>query len=111
MSFVSRRTLITRGLAAAAGASGLVLAARLASRYGMIPPDHGGIYAPGEALAYAAQRILTRHSMAREFPRSLISKTPVANGRPLQLQNYLRSTGRTASSWRRSNEPGGHWNS
>ena len=71
MSFLSRRKLITGGLATAAGASGLAVAARLASRYGLIPPDHGGIYAPGETLTYAAQRILTRHSMAREFPPEL----------------------------------------
>src|SRR5262249_34743483 len=57
MSFLSRRKLITGGLATAAGASGLAVAARLASRYGLIPPDHGGIYAPGETLTYAAQRI------------------------------------------------------
>ena len=44
MSNLSRRKLITTGLAAAAGASGLAVAARLADRYGLIPPDHGGIY-------------------------------------------------------------------
>ena len=36
-------------------------------------------YGPGETLDYAAQRILTRHSLAREFPRGMISKTPFAN--------------------------------
>ncbi len=66
MSDVSRRKLITAGLATAAGASGLAVAARVARRYGLIPPDHGGLYGPGETLTYAAQRILTRHSMARE---------------------------------------------
>jgi DMSO/TMAO reductase YedYZ molybdopterin-dependent catalytic subunit len=30
-------------------------------------------------LTYAAQRLLTRHSRAREFPRSMISKAPFAN--------------------------------
>ena len=39
MSKLSRRQLITTGLAATAGASGLVVAARLADRYGLIPPD------------------------------------------------------------------------
>jgi DMSO/TMAO reductase YedYZ molybdopterin-dependent catalytic subunit len=79
MSKISRRKLITTGLAATAGASGLAVATRLAQRYGLIPPDHGGIYGPGETLTYAAQRILTRHSLAREFPRSQISKPPFAN--------------------------------
>ena len=44
MSAISRRTMITRGLAAAAGLSGLAIAERVADRYGLVPPDHGGIY-------------------------------------------------------------------
>jgi DMSO/TMAO reductase YedYZ molybdopterin-dependent catalytic subunit len=79
MSEVSRRTLITRGLAAAAGLSGLALADRIADRYGLIPPDHGGVYGPGETLTYAVHRLLTRRSLAREFSRSEISQPPFAN--------------------------------
>jgi DMSO/TMAO reductase YedYZ molybdopterin-dependent catalytic subunit len=79
MSKLSRRKLITAGLTVTAGASGLVVAAKLAKRYGLIPPDSGGIYGPGETLTYAAQRLLTRHSLAREFSRSQISKSPFAN--------------------------------
>jgi DMSO/TMAO reductase YedYZ molybdopterin-dependent catalytic subunit len=78
MSRLSRRQWIAAGLGTA-GASGLGVAARLAERYGLIPPDHGGIYGPGTTLTYAAQRLLTRHSLAREFPRSQISKPPFAN--------------------------------
>jgi len=47
-SSLSRRKLITTGLATAAGVSGLGVAAVLAQRYGLIPPDHGGIYGAGE---------------------------------------------------------------
>ena len=79
MSKLSRRKLITTGLAAAAGASGLAVAAKLAERYGLIPPDAGVLYGAGETLTYAAQRLLTRHSLAREFARSQISKDPFAN--------------------------------
>jgi len=79
MSKFSRRKLITSGIAVTAGASGLAVAARLAQRYGLIPPDAGGFYGPGETLTYAAQRLLTRHSMAREFAPSQISKPPFAN--------------------------------
>jgi DMSO/TMAO reductase YedYZ molybdopterin-dependent catalytic subunit len=79
MKPVSRRKLITSGLAAAAGISGLAAADHLAQRYGLIPPDHGGCYGPGETLTYAAQRLLTSRSLAREFPRSMISTTPFAN--------------------------------
>ena len=74
MSFLSRRKLITGGLVTGAGASGLAVATRLADQYGLVPPDHGGIYAPGETLTYAAQRILTRHSMARDSPVRLLSQ-------------------------------------
>jgi DMSO/TMAO reductase YedYZ molybdopterin-dependent catalytic subunit len=79
MTRISRRKLIATGIAAGAGASGLAIAATLARRYGLIPPDGGGFYGPGETLTYAAQRLLTRHSLAREFNRSQISNPPFAN--------------------------------
>src|SRR5215469_13936793 len=79
MSKISRRQLITTGVAAVAGASGLAVAAKVAKAHGLIPPDSGGLYGAGETLTYAAQRLLTRHSMAREFSRSQISKDPFAN--------------------------------
>lgn len=79
MSALSRRKLITTGIAAAVGASGLAVADVLAKRYGLIPPDHSGLYGAGETLTYAAQRILTSHSMAREFPPGEISRPPFAN--------------------------------
>jgi DMSO/TMAO reductase YedYZ molybdopterin-dependent catalytic subunit len=79
MSKISRRNLITTGLVASAGVSGLAVAASLARRYGLIPPDGGGLYGPGETLTYAAQRLLTRHSLAREFNGNQISKPPFAN--------------------------------
>ena len=79
MNPFSRRRLITSGLAAAAGVAGVAAADRLAQHYGLIPPDHGGCYGPGETLTYAAQRLLTSHSLAREFPRGMISKKPFAN--------------------------------
>ena len=79
MSDLSRRKLIKTGLAAIGGVSGVGAAARLAQRYGLIPPDHGGIYGLGETLTYAAHRVLTRHSLAREFARSQISQRPLEN--------------------------------
>ncbi len=75
MSKLSRRQLIGAGL----GISGLAATAKLAARYGLVPPDSGGLFGPGESLTYAAQRLLTRHSLAREFDRSQISKDPFAN--------------------------------
>jgi len=79
MRKISRRALIAGGAGVAAGATGLAFAAKLAKRYGLVPPDAGGVYGPGETLTYAAQRVLTRHSMAREFSRSQISAKPFAN--------------------------------
>jgi len=79
MSKFTRRKLIATGLAAGAGAAGLVVAAKLAAHYGLVPPDSGGIYGPGETLTYAAERILTRHSLAREFSPNQVSKDPFAN--------------------------------
>jgi len=71
---ITRRKLITTGLAAIGGASGLAVATKLADRYGLIPPDSGGIYGVGETLTYAAQRVLmSHHSFAREFDKSGIS--------------------------------------
>ena len=55
------------------------MAAHLAEKYGLVPPDHAGMFGLGETLTYASQRLLTRHSLAREFSRSQISKRPFAN--------------------------------
>lgn len=99
MSDLSRRKIITTGLAGA-GVSGLAVAARLADRYGLIPPDHGGIFGAGETLTYAAQRLLTRHSMAREFSRSQISKTPFVNGDPPRSEAFHQLQAGGFSEWR-----------
>jgi DMSO/TMAO reductase YedYZ molybdopterin-dependent catalytic subunit len=101
---MSRRTMITRGLAAAAGLSGLAAAERIADRYGLIPPDHGGVYGPGESLTYAAQRVLTRHSLAREFSRSQISNPPFANEIAPSSEDFKRLQAGGFKDWRLSVE-------
>ena len=100
MTDLSRRKLIVTGLAATAGVTGLGVAARLAEKYGLVPPDHGGIYGPGETLTYAAQRLLTRHSLAREFPRSQISKRPLANEIPPFRDDFKRLEAGGFVDWR-----------
>ena len=100
MTDLSRRKLIVTGLAATAGVTGLGAAARLAEKYGLVPPDHGGIYGPGETLTYAAQRLLTRHSLAREFPRSQISKRPLANEIPPIREDFKRLEAGGFVDWR-----------
>jgi DMSO/TMAO reductase YedYZ molybdopterin-dependent catalytic subunit len=97
---ISRRKLIVSGFAATAGASGLAAAARLAQKYGLIPPDHGGIYGPGETLTYATQRLLTRHSLAREFSRSQISPRPFPNELAPPTEEFKRHQAAGFSDWR-----------
>ena len=48
MSKISRRKFVTPGSAATAGVSGLAVAASFAQRYGLVPPDSGGIYGPAK---------------------------------------------------------------
>ncbi len=102
MSKISRRRFLTAGLAASAGVSGLAVAANLAKRYGLVAPDSCGIYGPGEMLTYATQRLLTRHSLAREFPRSAISKVPFANAMPPLNDAFKRLQGGGFADWRLS---------
>jgi DMSO/TMAO reductase YedYZ molybdopterin-dependent catalytic subunit len=100
MSNLTRRKLITTGLAAAAGVSGLAVAAKLAKRYGLVPPDSSGIYGPGETLTYAAQRLLTRHSLAREFSRSQISAKPLMNEVDPPSDEFKRLQADRFADWR-----------
>ncbi|MGA2844216.1 MAG: molybdopterin-dependent oxidoreductase [Candidatus Acidiferrales bacterium] len=100
MSDISRRRLILGGLATAAGVSALGVAARIAQKYGLVPPDHGGIYGLGETLTYASQRLLTRHSLAREFSRSQISNPPFANEMPPLNDAYKRLQAGGFADWR-----------
>jgi len=79
MNPITRRKLLTTGLAATAGAAGLITAARLARKYGLIPPDHSVLYGTGETLTYACQRVLTADRPLHDFPRSMISKQPFMN--------------------------------
>jgi len=100
MSNLSRRKLIAAGITAAAGASGLALAGGVAKRYGLIPPDAAGPYGAGEALNYAAQRILTNHSMAREFSPSQISNPPFANTVAAPTDEFKRLQAGGFTDWR-----------
>ena len=102
MTNLSRRKLIRTGLAATAGVTGLGLAARIAQEYGLVPPDHGGIYGLGETLTYASQRLLTRHSLAREFRPSQISKPPLANEIPPLNEAFKRLQAGGFADWRLS---------
>jgi DMSO/TMAO reductase YedYZ molybdopterin-dependent catalytic subunit len=100
MKPLTRRKLIATGIGATVGVSGLATAKRIAERHGLIPPDGGGLYGPGETLTYAAQRILTNHSLAREFSPSQISKAPFANGTPPADEAFRRLRAAGFADWR-----------
>ena len=100
MNPLSRRKLLYTGTAAVAGAAGLVAAARLAEKYGLIPPDHGVLYGTGETLTYACQRVLTTHRPLHEFPRSMISKQPFMNEIGKLPDAFKASQAANFSDWR-----------
>jgi DMSO/TMAO reductase YedYZ molybdopterin-dependent catalytic subunit len=99
---ISRRKLITTGLAAAAGAAGLGVADKLAHRYGLIPPDAEGFYGPSNTLTYAAQRLLQfHHPLAREFSRSQISQGVIpVKGQVPAAESYRKLLRGEFADWR-----------
>jgi DMSO/TMAO reductase YedYZ molybdopterin-dependent catalytic subunit len=99
MSPLSRRALLTAGLAAA-GTSVVAAAAAMGRRLGLVPPDAGGLYGAGETLTYAAHRLVGRHGMAREFPRHMISAAPFANAVRDRDEAFLRHQEAGFSTWR-----------
>jgi DMSO/TMAO reductase YedYZ molybdopterin-dependent catalytic subunit len=102
MSSPSRRKFLGAGVAVG-GTAGLAVAAKVAARFGLIPPDWSGVYGPGETLTYATQRILTAgHSMAREFTRAEISKVAQVSGDPPRRDSYRRHLETSFKDWRLS---------
>jgi DMSO/TMAO reductase YedYZ molybdopterin-dependent catalytic subunit len=101
MGQLTRRQLITAGLSAVAAGSAAVAAARIAARYGLIPPDGNGLFGAGETLTYSSHRILTSgRSLAREFGRSDISKIAPVNGPAPDNDLYQRLADRDFAEWR-----------
>lgn len=82
----TRRAALTGGIVAAAGAGGSLLAKSM----NLIPPDYGGsIYGVGRTLTYASHRLLTiGQPLAREFPRTEISRVAPVNGEPPEAEPY-----------------------
>ena len=96
---LTRRALLTGGFIAAG--TGVVAAIAAAGRrYGLVPPDSGGIYGAGETLAYAAHRLLGRHALAREFPRDMISAKPFANSIARPNDAFKRHQAANFTTWR-----------
>jgi len=99
MNNISRRTLLGTSFVAASAAV-IGAATTIGRRFGLIPPDAGGVYGPGETLTYAAHRLFGRHALAREFPRSLISAKPFANPLPPLDDSFRRHQAEQFKNWR-----------
>ena len=96
---MTRRQLIMTGLTTSAGIVGGTGAVQFANRHGLIPPDSGGLYGPGHTLTYAAQRVLTHQSFAREFSTAQISKHPFPNTKPPTVKEYTTSQAGGFGDW------------
>ena len=101
MSDLTRRALLASGVVAAGATIGAALNAA-GRRFGLIPPDAGGIYGPGETLAYASHRVFGRHALAREFPRTMISAKPFANSIAPPTEAFKRHQAANFATWRLS---------
>jgi DMSO/TMAO reductase YedYZ molybdopterin-dependent catalytic subunit len=103
---INRRKFIKSAAAAAAAGSASGAAALLAGRYGLIPPDHGGVFGIGETLTYAAHRMLLHHQpLAREFKRNQISANfPAINTTMPEDESYRSDMASGFRDWRLSIE-------
>jgi DMSO/TMAO reductase YedYZ molybdopterin-dependent catalytic subunit len=99
MTNVTRRSLFAGG-AVAAGAVAMEALAAAGRRFGLVPPDSGGVYGVGETLNYASHRAFGRHSLAREFPRSMIATKPFANETPPLTVAFERHQAAHFANWR-----------
>jgi para-nitrobenzyl esterase len=79
--------LITTGLATAAGVSGLGVAAVLAQRYGLIPPDHGGVFGATHGIDLPL--------MFRNLPVPLLDGHPAAEAVATSMSSCWLSFART----------------
>lgn len=99
MRNLTRRALLGAGVATA-GAAVIGAVTAIGRRFGLIPPDAGGIYGPGATLTYAAHRLFGRHALAREFPRYLISAKPFANSIAPLDDRFQRHQAEQFKNWR-----------
>ena len=99
MRSMTRRTFVATGVTAAVALVGTALTTA-ARRFGLVPPDAGGIYGAGHTLSYAAHRVFGRHSLAREFPRSVISASPFANSISPLSDEFMQHQAANFASWR-----------
>jgi DMSO/TMAO reductase YedYZ molybdopterin-dependent catalytic subunit len=96
----SRRKWIRRGLWSAAGAAGVLGAKSVAEGSGLVPPNCGNVFRPGEILTFASQRILGGEAKAREFSSAMISRPPRQNGQPPKDAVYQKHVAEGFANWK-----------
>jgi len=99
MTIITRRAVLAGGVVAA-GAGAVAALTAVGRRFGLVPPDSGGFYGPGETLAYASHRLFGRHALAREFPRTMISAKPFANAVAPPTEEFKRHAAASFATWR-----------
>lgn len=99
MNRLTRRSLIAGGVTAAVAALGGAASAA-GRRWGLVPPDAEGVFAPGNTLNYAAHRLFGRNALAREFPRSTISAKPFANAISAPTEAFARHQAEQFRNWK-----------
>lgn len=98
---LTRRKLVTTGIASAATMSGIGAAIHLGGRYDLIPPMRGSLLDFSETLTYATQRLLTAgQPLAREFERSAISEIHPVNGPAPMDETYRVMAANGFQDWR-----------
>lgn len=99
---IPRRKFIKNALAATAALGSVGAAAVLAGRYGLVPPDDGGVLGVGHTMTFAAQRLLLRKQpLAREFDRNRISENfPAINTILPDDPEYQRDMKQGFRDWR-----------
>jgi DMSO/TMAO reductase YedYZ molybdopterin-dependent catalytic subunit len=101
---VTRRRFIKTVAGVSVLVPAAVVTARLADRYGLLPPDHSGLFGIGSSLTYASQRLLTRgQHLAREFGREQISRNfPAINTVMPDDGDYRKDIAGGFQNWRLS---------
>jgi len=101
-NLLTRRRFMKRIVSASAGIAVPGAAFVLAKRYGLSPPDDGGLFGVGSTLTYAAHRaLLYRQPMAREFRRDQISANfPAINTTLPEDSEYLEDMKRGFQDWK-----------
>lgn len=98
MSNLTRRSLLAGGVVAAGTALGGAFNA-IGRRFGLLAPDPNAFYNPGATLTYGAHRVFGRESLAREFPRDMISAKPFANEMSPLTNAFKRHQAAAFTTW------------